>query len=130
MKFKLFIFLSFFLCSLGNADLIDKYSQTLREASYATDNTLSGASNSVDPIVKNKNCSAFSKFAESVFKARQNGAKAEQVFSVIDTEDTDAKRVMHLIVADSFKYPILYSGKELNKAASEYANQFYIDCMI
>jgi len=130
MKSKILIFLSIFVCSFSNADLIDKYSQILQNSSYTSDGTLNDTEDSVDPVIKNKNCAALSKFAESAFKSRQNGVKAEQMFSVINTEEPIVKRAMQLIVADTFKYPISYSGKNLDKTASEYASQLYVECMI
>lgn len=130
MKSKTLISLSIFVCSFSNADLIDKYSQVLQNSNYTLDGALNEIEDAVDPVLKNKNCAALSKFAESAFKARQNRVKAEQMFSVINTEDPIAKRAMQLIVADTFKYPISYSGKNLDKTASEYASQLYVECMI
>ena len=127
MRIKLLLFLLWLVCSFSNADVIEKYSQILQDNRYAIDDN---SNNAVDPDVINKNCSALSKFSESAFKARQNGVKAEQMFSVIITEDPIVKRAMQLIVADTFKYPISYSGKNLDKTASEYASQLYVDCMI
>lgn len=75
-----------------------------------------------------KNCEAFSVFAKSSFKARQNGVGAAQMFKTISDDSQPAKQIMELIVADVFKRPLLGASKQVDITASEYANSFFIDC--
>ncbi|WP_180073754.1 hypothetical protein [Acinetobacter sp. YH12231] len=130
MKSKLLVFITLFSCSITKADLIDKYTKVLEDGAYSPSLITTKTDVEIDPEIKNNNCSALSKFAESSFKARQSGVSAEKMFSVISDDEPSAKKVMQLIIVDSFKHPIMYSGKELSTVASEYANHFYIDCMV
>ncbi|QOW49507.1 hypothetical protein G0029_06690 [Acinetobacter sp. YH12138] len=125
MKSKLFVFITLFCCSIAHADLIDKHTKVLEEGMYYPEPIATS-----DPELKNQICSAVFSFAENSFKARQNGASAEEMFSVINEKDEPSvKKAMQSIIVDSFKYPIMYSGDGLISAASDYANRFYIDCM-
>lgn len=114
--------------TISSADAIDRYTEVLTKGAYSEKDILT-PSESIDLELKESNCSAVSKFAESSFKARQRGASAEQMYSVIETDSAEVKRLLRSVVADTFAYPIAYSGKQLDSAASEYGSQFYIECM-
>ena len=75
-----------------------------------------------------QNCEAFSIFAKSSFKARQNGVSAAQIFKVISSDSQPAKKIMELIVVDVFNQPLLESSKMIDIASSEYANRFFVEC--
>lgn len=127
---KAIFFTTLFLAtSVSSADMIAKHTKTLEQGSYSLSDDLE-APQEVDPIVKKNNCSAFSKFAKSSFTARQKGADAEAMFNIIDSENPEAKKIMGLIIKDSFNYPILYSGNEISRHASDYSNRFFLDCML
>ncbi|WP_180115683.1 hypothetical protein [Acinetobacter sp. YH12140] len=131
MKSKLFVFITLFSYSIAHADLIDKHTKVLKEGAYYPEPITTNSDVESDPGLKNKICSAVFRFAENSFKARQSGASAEEMFSVISEKDEPSvKKAMQSIIVDSFKYPIImYSEDGLISAASEYASQFYIDCM-
>ena len=127
----LVVFITLCSYSIAHADLIDKHTKVLEEGAYYPEPITTNADVENDPELKNKICSAVFRFAENSFKARQSGASAEEMFSVIsEKNELSVKKAMQSIIVDSFKYPIMYSGDGLISAASEYASKFYIDCMV
>lgn len=129
---KKLLILTMLITGFAHADdseqRINDLTKMLSQDSYSKIDVFGGGSG-VDSTIKSRNCSAVSIFAESSFKARQNGVSAEKMYSAIETDSAEVEKLLRLVVADTFAYPIAYSGKQLNSAASEYGSQFYIECM-
>lgn len=129
---KKLLILTMLITGFAHADdseqRINDLTKMLSQDSYSKNDVFGGGSG-VDSTIKSRNCSAVSRFAESSFKARQNGVSAEAMYSAIETENPEIRKVMELVIADTFRHPVKYTGKQLNSIASEYRDKFYIECM-
>lgn len=126
------ISMTLFFSTYVSADPLGNYSQILKDGKYTIDdiNPPLKMKKHIDTKYKESNCSAFSKFAESSFNARQRGVKAETMFSTISQEEDNVKKIMQLIITDTFRFPVVNNEKDAEQMAMEYANGYFLDCMM
>ena len=129
MKNIIFLVLVFSTFVHAGTGGVNRQIKVLEDGTFTTQIVEQKAMSDVDRNLQIKNCEAMSRFAESSFKARQNGVDASKMFNVVVKDSAPAKEAMESIIVDVFRRPLLTSKDAINLSAHEYANAFFIECV-
>ncbi|WP_166166865.1 hypothetical protein [Acinetobacter sp. SA01] len=129
MKNIIFLVLVFSTFVHAGTGGVNRQIKVLEDGTFTTQIVEQKAMSDVDRDLQIKNCEAMSRFAESSFKARQNGVDASKMFNVVVKDSAQAKEAMESIIVDVFRRPLLTSKDAINLSAHEYANAFFIECV-